>query len=207
VIEVFDFQQNSPEWCAVRCGIVTASMFAAVLASGKGGGESITRKKYLYRLAGEVITGKPEEAYSNGYMQRGHEMEAEARDLYAMLTDVEPRQVGFIRNGEKGCSPDSLVDQNGMLEIKTKLPSIMIDVLFRDDVPPEHKAQIQGCLWVAEREWLDFVAYYPGMPPFIKRVIRDEPYIARLSEAVDAFNSELQEIVARVRAYGQDVAS
>lgn len=207
MIEVFDCEQGSETWLSARLGIPTASEFATVLASGKGGGESITRRKYLYRLAGEVITGKPEETYSNGHMERGKAMEAEARAAYEMTAETWTTQIGFIRNGDKGCSPDSLVGKSGLLEIKTKLPSIMIGVLFRDDVPPEHKAQVQGALWVAEREWLDFVAYYPGMPLFVKRVTRDEPYIAWLAEAVDAFNAELREIVDRVRTYGQEKAA
>jgi hypothetical protein len=201
MIEIIDCDQGSEEWFTARLGIPTASEFSTVIASGKGGGESITRRKYLYRLAGEIITGKPEETYSNGHMERGKVMEVEARAAYEMTAETWTMQIGFIRNGAKGCSPDSLVGADGMLEIKTKLPSIMIDVLFRDDVPPEHKAQVQGALWVAEREWLDFVAFWPGMPIFIKRVTRDEEYIKRLSEAVDAFNSELNEIVKRVRGY------
>jgi hypothetical protein len=207
MIEIIDCDQGSEAWLAARLGLPTASEFGTILAKGKDGGESITRRKYLYRLAGEIITGKPEETYSNGHMDRGKTMEAEARVAYEMAAETWTTQVGFVRNGDKGCSPDSLIGDAGMLEIKTKLPSIMIDVLFRDDVPPEHKAQVQGALWVAEREWHDFVAYYPGMPLFIKRVTRDEPYIKRLADAVDAFNSELHEIVARVRAYGQEKAA
>lgn len=203
-MEIFDCDQNSDEWLRARLGVPTASMFATVLAKGKGGGESLTRKKYLYQLAGETITGEPTENYTNGYMERGHAMEDEARSMYAFMRDVEPTRVGFIKSGAKGCSPDSLVGVNGALEIKTKAPHVLIETLFREDgIPPEHIAQVQGVMWVAEREWLDFVAYYKGMPPFIRRVQRDEAYIANLSRAVDEFNDELAEIVERVRNYGK----
>ena len=200
-IEIFDCEQNSEEWIRARMGLPTASMFATIMAKGKSGGDSLTRKTYLYKLAGELITGEPMENYTNAYMERGHTMEAEARDYYALLHDVEPGRVGFIVNGRKGCSPDSLIGDTGMLEIKTKAPHLLIEALIKNEFPPEHKAQCQGALWVAEREWLDLVVYFTKMPAFIRRVYRDEAYIANLSEAVDAFDAELHELVEQVRAY------
>lgn len=193
-----DIQQGTPEWHAVRCGIPTASMFHAILAKGEGK----TRKSYLCRLAGEIITGDPADSISNIHTERGKAMEPEARDLYAFMKDADPVQVGFIRNGQKGCSPDSLIGESGMLEIKTKLPALMVEALIRNDFPPEHKAQCQGALWVAEREWIDICVYWPKMPPLIKRADRDEAYIAEMSAAVDAFNEELNTIVERIRSYG-----
>lgn len=201
-IQIFNCDQGTEEWHLCRAGIPTASMFATVMASGRGGGPSLTRAKYMRQLAGEVITGKPMVSYSNSHMERGHEMEPEARDLYAFATDTTPEQVGFIRNGQKGCSPDSLIGENGMLEIKTKLPDLLIECWERDDFPPEHKAQCQGALWIAEREWIDLVVYWPGMPVFIQRAYRDEAYIADMSAAINQFNDELSALVERVRSYG-----
>lgn len=201
-IQIFNCDQGTEEWHLCRAGIPTASMFATVMASGRGGGPSLTRAKYMRQLAGEVITGKPMVGYSNSHMERGHEMEPEARDLYAFATDTAPEQVGFIRNGQKGCSPDSLIGENGMLEIKTKLPDLLIECWERDDFPPEHKAQCQGALWIAEREWIDLVVYWPGMPVFIQRAYRDEAYIADMSSAINQFNDELSALVERVRSYG-----
>lgn len=201
-MQILDFEQGSPEWRAARCGIPTASKFATVMASGRGGADSKTRTKYLYQLAGEIITGEPMESYSNGHMERGKEMEAEARDTYAFMHDCEPQLVGFIRNGSKGCSPDSLIGENGMLEIKTKLPDLQIEVLLRNDLPPEHRAQCQGNIWVAERDWIDFTSFWPKMPLFVHRAYRDDAYIANLSSEIDKFNDELAALVERVRAYG-----
>ena len=199
MLEIFhDLEQGTPEWRQARAGIPTASAFKSLLAKGEGK----MRKTYMHKLAGEIITGEPAENYSNGYMERGHALEGEARDLYAFTTDAEPAQVGFIRNGAKGCSPDSLIGSDGMLEIKTQAPHLLVETLLADKFPSEHVAQCQGALWVAEREWIDLVVYYPGMPVFIKRAFRDEEYIARLSEAVDQFNAELAEIVAAVRRIG-----
>lgn len=206
-IEILDMPQGSPEWFAARCGIVTASEFQTLLMKGKGGGESLTRKTYMRKLAGEIITGEPMEAFTNAHMERGKLMEQEARDLYAFMTDTEPQQVGFIKSGRKGASPDSLIESDGGLEIKTKLPHLLIELLESGEVPSEHVAQVQGGMWVAEREWWDFVAYWPKLPLFVKRIYRDEAYIKKLSEAVDQFNGELDALVSRIKSYDERAAA
>jgi len=200
MVEVFNCEQGSPEWFECRRGIPTASEFDTVMAAGRGGGESKTRRTYLYKLAGEILTGEQMYSYSNDHMERGKEMESEARDMYVFLTDLEMQRVGFIRNGQKGCSPDSLIGTDGMLEIKTKLAHLQCEVLACDEFPSEHKAQCQGQLWVAEREWVDFVSYWPKLPLFAKRVFRDEPYIKKLAAEVDRFNNELADLVEKIRA-------
>jgi hypothetical protein len=204
MVDILPCEQNSEAWFRARMGIPTASKFATVLAKGRDGGASKTRKEYMLKLAGELLTGEPMEHYSNHHMERGHEMEPEARSLYAFMRDCEPQVVGFVRYGNKGCSPDSLVDANGMVEIKTKLPHLQIDCLLNDCIPAEHKAQCQGALWVAEREWIDFVSYWPKLPLFVIREHRDEDYIAKLSAAVDQFNDELAEMVERIRKLSGD---
>ena len=196
-MQVIDCVQGTPEWFAARAGIPTASRFSDVMAVGRGGAESKTRRTYMLKLAGEIITGEPMDSFSNVHTERGHEMEPEARNFYAFKHDVEPEMVGFIRSGNKGASPDSLIGANGMLEIKTKLPHLLLDVLLRGNFPTDHLAQCQGQLWVAEREWVDLICYWPKMPPHIVRAYRDEEYIKQISAAVDQFNDELAEIVAR----------
>jgi hypothetical protein len=200
-LQIFDCEQGSPEWYACRLGIPTASEFDTVQAKGKGGAESKTRRTYMLKLIGEQITGQPKYDYSNDQMERGKQMEAEARNLYAMVADVEPIKVGFMRRGDAGCSPDSLIGTNGISEIKTKLAHLQLEVLLSDRLPPEHVPQTQGQLWIAEREWCDFVSYWPGLPLFIKRVHRDEDYIRNLAAAVQAFNDEMQELMTRVQQY------
>lgn len=195
-VKIVDVEQGTPEWFAARLGIPTASRFADVLAKGEGK----TRARYLHELAAEALRGAPEpDSYSNAHMERGKEQEDEARQLYAFMTDVDPVRVGFIRNGNKGASPDSLIGDVGGLEIKTALGHIQVERLKRGTLPAEHVAQVQGSLWVAERAWWDFCSYSPGLPPLIIRVERDEPYIAQLGKAVDAFNEELDALVASLR--------
>jgi len=200
MIQIHNVEQGSEEWLRLRAGRPTASMFATVLARGKDGGASLTRKTYLYRLAGEILTGDVYEGYRNADMDRGHDMEPAARDLYAFMHDADPELVGLITNHGAGASPDSLVGDNGLLEIKTKQPDRLIEALLRDGIPPEHKAQCQGQLWIAEREWLDLAIYWPKLPLIVRRVYRDEPYIRDLASAVSAFNAELAQTVERVKA-------
>lgn len=196
-IEIFNFEQGTPEWFACRSGIPTASEFDTVMAKGKGGGESVTRRKYMLKLIGELMTGDVADSYTNANMERGHVMEPDAREMYAFMTDVDPKTVGFIRNGNAGCSPDSLVGENGLLEIKTKLPHLHLEVLLSDEMPSDHRAQVQGQIWIAEREWCDFVSYWPKLPLFVKRVYRDDLYIKRLIEEVGRFNDELSELMEK----------
>lgn len=203
MMEIIRCDQGSPEWFAARAGIPTASEFSTVMAQGRKGDESKTRRTYLLKLAGEIVTGEPAENYSNAHMERGKVMEDEARDAYALQARVDPDRIGFIRSGAKGCSPDSLIGSSGGLEIKTCLPHIQIDRLLKGVLPSEHKAQVQGSLWVAEREWWDFVSFWPRLPLFVIRVYRDDGYIATLAGAVKQFNEELAETVERVRRYAQ----
>ncbi len=202
MMEVFaDLVQGTDEWRQVRSGIPTASMFKEVIAKkGPRGGIPKGRQTYLWKLAGEILTGEPMDNYTNANMDRGHERETEARNLYALIRDVEPTQVGFIKNGKCGCSPDSLVDATGMLEIKDALPHIQIERLLKGVLPPEHRPQCQGQLMVAQREWLDFMSHCRGLPPLIIRVERDEAYIAGLKIDVDEFVDELTVLVAKIRS-------
>jgi predicted phage-related endonuclease len=200
-LQIFNCEQGTPEWYAARAGIPTASEFDTVMAKGRGGAESKTRRTYMLKLIGERLTKEPMWSYSNEHMERGKAMEAEARDLYQMIAELGCQQVGFLRRGDAGCSPDSLVGENGMLEIKTKLPHLQLDCILYDELPAEHRAQCQGQLWIAEREWVDFVSYWPGLPLFAKRVFRDDDYIKRLAEAVRVFNAEMEEMIAKVQQY------
>lgn len=192
-LQIFDFEQGSDAWFQARKGVPTASNFAAIIAKGEGK----TRRSYLLKLAAEAITGELTEAYTNPHMERGKVMEDEARALYAFAQDVEPMPVGFMRRGRAGCSPDSLVGDNGLLEVKTKLGHLQLDVLDKGKLPSEHVAQVQGQLWISGRQWCDFVSYWPRLPPFIVRVERDEKYIENLRQSVADFVAELDTYIAR----------
>ena len=201
-MEVFnDIEQKTPEWFEIRKGLQTASMFKEVIAKkGPRGGVPKGRQTYMYKLAGEIISGEPMDNYVNAHMNRGSENESEARDLYALIRDVEPVQVGFIRNGNCGASPDGLVGDDGLVEIKDALAHIQIARLLNGELPYEHKAQCQGQLMVSQRQWVDFMSHSRGLPPLIVRVERDESYIAGLKVDVDEFADELTALVAKIRS-------
>lgn len=208
MIQIHNCEQGSPEWYAVRLGIPTASAFADVLAEGRGGNPSKTRRTYMMKLIGERFTGEPAYSYNNDHLERGKAMEDEARQLYVFARDAELDRVGFIRRewGEPlgahyaaGCSPDSLVGNDGLLEIKTKLAHLQCEALLDKRLPPEHVAQVQGQLWISGRQWCDFVSYWPKLPPLIVRVQRDDTYIQRLQRGVEVFCNEMETLMAAVK--------
>lgn len=206
-LEIIACEQGSPDWARARLGIPTASEFASVMAKGRAGAESRTRQSYLYKLAGERLTGEPMESITTAHMERGKLMEDEARAVYAFTMDRACERVGFLRRGQAGASPDALIGEDGLLEIKTKLPHLMVEAILRGEFPPEHKAQCQGQLWVSGRAWIDIAVYWPGLPMFIARAERDEVYIRELAEAVGAFNAELDGVVEQVRRFGRPEAA
>lgn len=192
MLELFnDIEQGSDEWRDLRSGLVTASEFSQVLAKGQGK----TRRTLLLKKAGERITGNPSESYSNNHMERGHEQEGIARELYVKHSGNEVTECGFMRNGNMGYSPDGLIGDNGLIEIKSRLAHIQADSLLKNEVPRENIAQIQGGLLVSEREFLDYVSYCPGMPIFIKRIHPDAGYIANLMNELELFMQDLKEVV------------
>lgn len=210
--QVFDtFEQGDDAWFAARLGIPTSSKFSQVMAEGKGAKEgkkdSVTRHTYMLQLVGERLTQIPKKEFRNHHMDRGHEMEGEARELYAMSRGVTPKQVAFIRLGDAGASPDALIGDDGMLEIKSKEAHLQIDCLLKDKVPSAHRIQLQGELWIAGRQWVDFVSYCPALPLFVKRVFRDEEYIKVLANEVRVFNIEVAQLVTHIDGYGKRLAA
>lgn len=205
---VFDVEQGSDEWFACRLGIPTASNFATVMAQGKDGGESVTRTKLLYKLAAERITGElSDDDYRNAAMDRGNRVEPIALESYARRKGAEIRRVGFVRNfsGLKlcGASPDGLIGFDGGVEAKSAAPHVLIPMLSKPALPAEHRAQVQGNIWVCERDWWDVTIYaHAKLPAVDVRVHRDDTYIKMLSDQVERFNWELEKLVERLGKMG-----
>lgn len=197
-MKIIDCVQGSPEWFACRAGIPSASNFDMIVTSK--GEPSKQAQKYMYRLAGERITGMPEETYQNSAMQRGVELEAEARMFYEMTYDCKVEQVGFcVADGGWGCSPDGLVNGDGLIEIKCPQIATHVGYLLDGKVPTDYFQQTQGQLLVTGRKWLDFISYYPAMKPLIVRVERDEVFIKKLQSELEKFVIELAEIVNKIK--------
>jgi hypothetical protein len=216
MVEFFDMPQRSPEWFAMRMGIPTASQFSSIVANGKDGGESLTRAKLMRQYAGEILTGRPAETYQSAAMRRGIEMEPLARDYYARryLTDVDP--IGFVRRtvrnplGDEwmvGCSPDGLIGDDDVLQIKTMEAEAIIALAQKGAAgfPSEHRAQCQGELWVLGRRRNHLLLYADGDPPIGLRftIERSDDYINKeLKPAVEVFSYDLRMLVDKLRKSG-----
>jgi hypothetical protein len=204
--ETIDVEQGGDDWHELRRGIPTSSMFKVLLAKGEQKG----RQTYLYKLAGERITGI---AFSNAAMEDGKAQEPEIRKDYAFMRDCEPQPIGFIRasipkTGQVicGASPDALIGDDGMIEIKRMAPHLLIPILEEQQkrggdagLPMTHYAQCQGGMLLAERKWCDLVIGFPKMRKAIFRIQRDENYIAELVAAIEVFDLELRRLVERLK--------
>lgn len=196
-----DVEQSSPEWLSLRAGLPTASGFDKIVTSK--GEPSKSAKKYLYQLAGERLTGMPMETYQNAAMQRGQELEAEAREAYSFLTDNEVVPVGFCFRDEQkryGCSPDGLIGEDGGLEIKCPTLAVAVEYLDYGKLPTDYYQQVQGSLFVTGRSYWDFLSYFPGLPPLLIRVKRDESFLQALECELDTFCENLDGLISRLTA-------
>ncbi len=205
-IEIFPtLEQGSDEWHAARCGVATASRFGDIMTKPreKGARWSKTALTYAYEIAGEVITGKPHPFVETWDMRRGKEREPEIRRAYEFITECEVQQVGFVRRGRTGYSPDGLVGTDGAVEIKSHKPHILIPMILGTETPEQHIGQTQGGLWVSGRAWIDLVCEWEGLPLYVHRVHRDEAYIADLERSVAEFGGLVEEIVEQVQRYGE----
>lgn len=197
---VTDIDQGTPEWLALRLGIVTASELDCLLVSGKHPtGFGVAAFTYMDQLIGERITEEAAELpFQTKATIRGHEQEGVAQSLYEAREGVDIKKVGIILNHNIGYSPDGLVGSDGLIEIKTKLPKFQVGVILAGEIPKEHVAQCQGGLWASDREWIDFISYWPGMPLFVKRAHRDEAMIRKIAERVKSFYEIMDERMNKV---------
>lgn len=199
-MKIIDCVQGSPEWFEARVGLPTSSNFDKIITTQ--GKPSKSKEKYLYKLAGERIIEKSEDTYKNDVMLRGQELESEARQLYELMTGKTVEQVGLcVTEGKAiyGASPDGLVGEDTLLEIKCPIISTQVDYLVRGKLPTAYFQQIQGQLLVTERQYVDFFSYYPAMKPLLIRVVRDEVFLKALKFELEKFTVELDELVERIR--------
>lgn len=196
---LIECEQGSIEWLSARCGIPSASNFDQVLTSK--GEPSKSSTKYAYKLAAERVSGIKEEVFQSAAMARGCEVEQEAVDFYELTQGVSVQAIGFCLHPSKrfGCSPDRLVGEEGLLEIKCPLSHTQVEYLLDNKLPTEYIAQVQGQLLVTGRKWCDFLSYFPGLRPLIIRVERDETYIAKLEAALITLCKEIDIIADKIR--------
>jgi putative phage-type endonuclease len=197
-----DLVQGTEEWRRARAGSVGASSIADLMAQTKSGWSS-SRANLMARIIVERLTGEPQETYQNEAMRWGNDTEPQARNAYAFMRDVDVVEVGLIRHpaiAGAHASPDGMVGDSGLLEIKCPLSATHIDTLLSGTVDGRYIKQMQFQMACAERAWCDFVSFDPRLPgdlqTWMTRVHRDDDMIAEIEDAVRLF---LMETEAKLR--------
>ena len=202
-----DIEQRTESWFAVRCGKVTASRVADIMAKTKTG-YAASRDNYMAQLVCERITGKPAESYSNAAMQWGTEQEPFARAAYEAHTGVIVEETGFHSHPTieaAGASPDGLVGEDGLVEIKCPNTATHIETLLDEFIPIKYFCQMQMQMVCTGRKWCDFVSFDPRMPEgaqlFVQRLNRDEEFVIKMEEEIRKFLSELDYKTSKVNDF------
>lgn len=195
-----DIEQGTDEWHTLRRGKITASAVSPLITGTGKPANNDTSRAQLLQLLAERITGESDASFYNDDMARGHLLEPLARDLYAKHYSpviecgfiTRPFDSGLVL----GYSPDGLVGNDGLIEIKSPRQKNHLKAMLADEVPAKYVPQIQLGLAVTGRDWSDFISYAPGLPLFVHRCQRDEAVIAQLIAAAEVAELELQRLMA-----------
>lgn len=200
-MEIIDVIQGSEEWFKCRAGIPTASQFSKIVTTS--GEISRSMRDLALNLASQVIVTELEEMPTSYAMERGSELEFEAVEKYQTYTLNPVQTVGFMSCGDYGYSPDGLIGEDGILEIKCPLQKNHAKYLSKKEVPSEYRAQVQGGLYVSDREWCDFVSYNPTFKTdyqmLVVREYRDEEFIRSLGKAIKKCIEIRDEILEKIK--------
>lgn len=190
--------QNSDDWFKIRSGKFTASSFGDLFAAKS----TLTYEKAIFKVAYERIVGETPESFSNEWTDRGHELEPLARDAYEVETFNLVEDAGFFElNDWVGCSPDGLISQDGMIEIKCPAYNTFIRYINSGKLPSTYFYQVHGQMYVTGRQWVDFVAYHPPFKPFILRVERDEKVCHEIEAALTEAIDKAKKIIEKLTKY------
>lgn len=204
-MRIVDCEQRSPAWYAARLGVLTASRLDAVMVNGKSdSGFGVGAYTLMRTLTAEMLEGQSDEQPQTFAMKRGIELEPDAKACYTFRTGRTIRDVGFVLHPTLdgvGCSPDGLVGDDGMIEVKCPSGAEHLSFLVDGEIPKQYVAQVQGQLWICRRQWCDFVSYRPecsgdteGLDLLCLRVYPDAAYHAKLDERVPLFLEELRKV-------------
>jgi putative phage-type endonuclease len=199
-------EQGSPEWVAIRLGRATGSRIGDVMAQGKSGAPSASRANYRAQLVAERLTGVMVEGYTSEAMERGKEVEIDAKRAYSFRTGRQIAEAGFYHHptiSMSGASPDGLVGDDGLVEVKCPNTSTHIDTLRGGSIPRAYQLQMLWEMVCAGRQWCDFVSFDPRLPESmtlsITRVNRNAEWLAEVEAEVVKFLKEVDETVADLR--------
>jgi putative phage-type endonuclease len=197
-------EQGSEAWKLLKVGKVSASRMADLLAKTKSG-PSASRAKYMAQLLCERMTGQPTEFFTTAAMQRGTEIEPIARAAYEAENFVSVEQVAWVEHPTipmAGCSPDGLVGEHGLVEIKCKEIHNHLDSILNDRIDPDHQAQMMWQICVTGRQWCDYVCFDDrapeGLQLFVKRLHRDEEKIKQMEDEVRTFLKDLESMIQKL---------
>jgi putative phage-type endonuclease len=196
-----NIEQGSQEWFQLRLGVATASNFDKIITAG--GKQSATLEKYALQLATDLILTEPDPTYKNNLMVRGNEVEPLARQAYQEETFSIVEEITMLKSdcGNFSYSPDGLVGEDGLIEIKCPLGTTHFQYIIDNKAPTDYWQQLQGGLWVSGRKWIDFISFHPHFKTkqiFVKRVERDENYIAKLEELANKTISLRNELLTKL---------
>lgn len=198
-MKIYNFEQRTEDWYNIRKGKMTASNAETIIANGKG------LETYIYNLMAEYYSSAEKENYINADMQRGIDLEPEARLEFEFYTDLDVQEVGFIEyNDFIGVSPDGLVGDDGLIEIKCPNDSIYFKLLLSNNIKPEYIAQMQMQMYVTDRQYCYFVSYNPNFEKslYIKKINRDEEMIEKLKKGLERGTQLIKEIKENFRKVG-----
>lgn len=196
-------EQGTQAWLNDRSGCATASRFADIIAVSKSNGRPLkARDDYLWTLAGERLYGTPTEAFTAKATEWGKELEPFARQGYEIQTGNVIVPSGFVPHKSIdycGASPDGLIESNGGVEIKCPKDRRVHIQTWRDGMPVDHLPQVQGNIWVNERDWFDFISFDPRAPEefrlYVQRIYRDDKYILALQSHVVDFLADVERLL------------
>ena len=198
-MKIYNFEQRTEDWYNIRKGKMTASNAETIIANGKG------LETYIYNLMAEYYSSAEKENYINADMQRGIDLEPEARLEFEFYTDLDVQEVGFIEHNEFiGVSPDGLIGNDGLIEIKCPNDSIYFKLLLSNNIKPEYIAQMQMQMYVTDRQYCYFVSYNPNFEKslYIKKINRDEEMIEKLKKGLERGTELIKEIKENFRKVG-----
>lgn len=195
-MEIYNFEQRSPEWYEIRKGKMTASKGATIATAGAG------LKTYILEIMSEYYSSNPKQTYINDDMQRGIELEAEAILEYELRNNVKTQEIGFVLYNEYfGASPDRLVNDDGLIEVKCPNDKTYLELLLTGKIKSEYLWQMQGQLLATNRKWCDFVAYNPNFEKnmFVKRILADKNNQDSLITGIDIGSKLIEEIKEKIK--------
>ena len=197
---ISDIPQGDPRWFALRIGSLGGSRIGKAVAGGKGE----TRRQLLYDMVGEILAGEIKQGWQSKEMEAGLAYEDEARSAYSFYSDCEVSQIAMFREGPHWhYSPDGLVGENGLIEIKTVIPSRFVEARDTGKIDTGYRKQMQWGLFISGREWCDYSVYCPYVrdisPIYVSRQYRDEKEIEDLEEGAGRFIGDMLDLAERMR--------